>query len=222
MHRRRALHPTSTGSDTGTLTIDEGAADTDTFSLSGTGVANRFSLHQRAGEPRTSARHAVGDTSDRSRSRSRTTRTIPADPNVHLGGPDPATSTSPHCEQQRLTAERLHGNRQLPARSSQGAKSATLQIDGDSFDVHRHRRPAGRRPAALTRLRRSARGHEQRRPAGHVHEQPQPGDRRERRPTGIPADYNVKRAAAAARSRGTAARSWSSSRRTRSGSRTAH
>src|SRR5436190_10070510 len=77
--------PTSTGGDTGTLTIDEGAAGTDTFTLSGTGVAHRF-LFTNPPASADFADTAVGDTSGSKQISVTNNTDYPDNPNVHLGG----------------------------------------------------------------------------------------------------------------------------------------
>ena len=122
--------PTSTGGDTGTLTIDEGAAGTDTFSLSGTGVAHRFIF---TNQPTSSdfADTAVGDTSGSKQITVTNNTDYPDNPNVHRGGSDPGEfNESDNCDS-NVANECMATVSFQP--TSSGGKSMTLQIDGDSF-----------------------------------------------------------------------------------------
>ncbi len=143
-----------------------------------------------------------------------------ADPNPHMVGPDSGDFHVSGC------GSNVDGGNDCTASvtfspSSQGPESATLQFDGASFDfTGTGAQPVDVQPLSLD--------------FGDQHvgtnsaSQPVTVTNNRSQAIGVSitngnsADYNVKRAAAASSPRMTAARSWSSSRRTRSGSRTAH
>src|SRR5512132_1075530 len=75
--------PTSSGPDSSTLTVDEGAAGTDTFSLTGAAVANRFQLVDPTPSPGFGT-VAVGDTSNAKQVTVQNHTDFPADPNPHM------------------------------------------------------------------------------------------------------------------------------------------
>ena len=122
--------PSDTNGDSGALTIDEGGgADTDTFSLSGTGVNNRFIFTNQpgAGFPDT----AIGDTSGSKQITITNNTNYSADPKVHVGGSDPGDFNESDTCDSSVTAECMATISFQP--SSPGGKSMNLQIDGDSF-----------------------------------------------------------------------------------------
>ena len=122
--------PSSAGGDSSTLTVDEGAAGSDTFSVSGTGVANRFIFTNPPANsdfPTT----AIGDTSGSKEITITNNTDSPGNPNVHLGGSDPGQfNESDNCDSN--VANTCTANVTFQP-TSQGGKSATLLIDGDSF-----------------------------------------------------------------------------------------
>ena len=125
-------HPTSSGSDSSTLTVDEGAAGTDTFSLSGSAVANRFQLVDPTPSPGFGT-VAVGETSDAKQVKVQNHTDFSADPNPHMVGPDSGDFDVSGC------GSNVDGGNDCTASvtfspSSQGPESATLQFDGASFD----------------------------------------------------------------------------------------
>ena len=106
-------NPSSAGSDSSTLTVDEGAAGTDTFALSGTGVANRFIFTNQPGNP-DFGNVAVGDTSGSKQITITNNTDYPDNPNVHLGGSDPGQfSESDDCTSN--VGQLVHRHGQLPA-----------------------------------------------------------------------------------------------------------
>ena len=123
-------NPSSTGSDSSTLTVDEGAAGTDTFALSGTGVANRFIFTNQPGNP-DFGNVAVGDTSGSKQITITNNTDYPDNPNVHLGGSDPGQfSESDDCTSNQAGSCTATVSFQP---TSQGGKAANLLIAGDSF-----------------------------------------------------------------------------------------
>jgi Abnormal spindle-like microcephaly-assoc'd, ASPM-SPD-2-Hydin len=125
--------PTSSGLDSSTLTVDEGAAGIDTFSLTGSAVANRFQLVDPTPSPGFGT-VAVGDTSNAKQVTVQNHTDFSADPNPHIIGPDAADFHVTGC------GSNVGGGNNCTASvtfspSSQGPESATLQFDGASFDV---------------------------------------------------------------------------------------
>jgi hypothetical protein len=125
--------PTSSGPDSSTLTVDEGAAGTDTFSLTGAAVANRFQLVDPTPSPGFGT-VAVGDTSNAKQVTVQNHTDFPADPNPHMTGPDASDFHVTGC------GSNVDGGNNCTASvtfspSSQGPEAATLQFDGASFDV---------------------------------------------------------------------------------------
>lgn len=128
-------HPTSSGSDSSTLTVDEGAVGTDTFSLTGSAVTNRF--HFTSTPPPGFGTIAVGDTSNAKQVTFQNQTGFSADPNPQIVGPDAGDF--------KLTAfnpagcgSSVDGGNDCTASvtfspSGVGSESATLQVDGDSF-----------------------------------------------------------------------------------------
>jgi len=123
--------PTSAGGDTGTLTVHSDVPDTDSFSLSGTGVANRF----RFTSPPASSIFpgtAVGDTSGPKQITITNNTDYAADPHAHLAGNDTGDFTESDDCTASVNVDCTASVRFQPG--STGAKSASLVIDGDSFD----------------------------------------------------------------------------------------
>jgi hypothetical protein len=126
--------PGAAGDDSSTLTVDEGVAGTDTFSLTGSAVAHRFQLVDPTPSPGFGT-VAVGDTSNAKQVTVQNHTDFSADPNPHMIGPDAGDFAVTGC------GSNVGGGNNCTASvtfspSSQGPESATLQFDGDSFDVN--------------------------------------------------------------------------------------
>jgi centrosomal CEP192-like protein len=123
--------PTSGGADSGNLVVSEGGgSDSDTFALSGTGVVHEFSFTNPPGNP-DFGNVAVGDTTGQKQITVTNNTDYGDNPNVHLGGSDPGQfNPSDDCGANVTDFCTAKVSFQP---TSQGPKSATLLIQGDSF-----------------------------------------------------------------------------------------
>jgi hypothetical protein len=121
--------PGSAGADSDTLTVDTGS-DTDTFPLSGTGVAHRFVFTNQPANP-DFGNVAVGDTSGGKQITVTNNTDYPGNPHVQLGGSDPGQfGESDDCTA-TVATDCTATVRFQPA--STGQQSAQLQVDDDTF-----------------------------------------------------------------------------------------
>ena len=164
-------NPSSTGSDSSTLTVDEGAAGTDTFALSGTGVANRFIFTNQPGNP-DFGNVAVGDTSGSKQITITNNTDYPDNPNVHLGGSDPGQfSESDDCTSNVASPCTAMVSFQP---TSQGGKSANLLIDRRLVQFSGTASTSSTSARSRSRSATSASNTSQPGPADHRDQPPQP------------------------------------------------
>jgi hypothetical protein len=124
--------PTSGGPDSGNLVVSEGGgSDSDSFTLTGTGVLHEFSFTNPPANP-DFGNVAVGDTTSQKQITVTNNTDYGDNPNVHLGGSDPGQfNPSDDCGVNVTDSCTAKVSFQP---TSQGPKSATLLIEGGSFD----------------------------------------------------------------------------------------